>query len=334
MKTDAHASAADSVAARSADTFSLDARIRDRLATSLAHVVERGGPALGLLPSDAKPVLAAIRAHPLEPALFGRYYDLIFAYGRGRMDEARRYWDSLSALARLPARARVVPLTSEALGSDAEHFPRLVFPNVRLSPMVAPTTAAYARFDANYAAAKACLYAIWPERAAEVDALIRLIVGAGGRVAEGEPGFFAGATCFMLWGAVFFNVEQYDSAQRLLDGLVHEAVHAWLFGQAADGPLTLNPLMESHPSPLRQDPRPMDGVYHATYVCAELTLLYTRLADGPQQLGASEEIGRLLAHRRAAFWRGAETLRAAGRLSPRGEALFVAAEEAVRACGA
>lgn len=306
-----------------------DQRLRERLADSLAHLLERGGPALGLTLADAAPALSALRAHAVEPAVFGRYYDSVLAYSREDLQSARRWCAELLELVQAPARPRLVALTPADLGDDAERFARLAFPDADPAPMVAPSAGAVARFAAHHAEARAWLTALWPERAAEVDALTHLTVAAASRPDAPPPGF-AGATSFMLWGAVFFSVDVYDSPLKLLEGLVHEAAHARLFGlAAADGPLTLNPLSASYPSPLRKDPRPMDGIYHATYVCAELIALYTRLAESNDGRAAPDAVARRLADWRAAFWRGAETVRADGQLSPLGEAVFAAAEATV-----
>jgi HEXXH motif-containing protein len=50
-----------------------------------------------------------------------------------------------------------------------------------------------------------------------------------------------------------------------------------LFGFTAGAPLVTNPPQERHASPLREDARPMDGLVHAAYVLARITLFYTQL---------------------------------------------------------
>jgi hypothetical protein len=53
--------------------------------------------------------------------------------------------------------------------------------------------------------------------------------------------------------------------------LAHESSHNLLFGFSADESLVENSPEELFPSPLRMDPRPMDGICHATLagkVCA------------------------------------------------------------------
>jgi HEXXH motif-containing protein len=43
--------------------------------------------------------------------------------------------------------------------------------------------------------------------------------------------------------------------------LTHEAGHSLLFGLTVDEPLVLNLDDVLYPSPLREDPRPMDDIY-------------------------------------------------------------------------
>ena len=51
---------------------------------------------------------------------------------------------------------------------------------------------------------------------------------------------------------------------------LNEAAHALLFGMTMGGRMVENPDSERYSSPLRADPRPMDGVVHATYVIARV----------------------------------------------------------------
>lgn len=54
--------------------------------------------------------------------------------------------------------------------------------------------------------------------------------------------------------------------------LAHEAGHSLLFGLTVDEPLVLNLDDVLYPSPLREDPRPMDDIYHAAFVSAHMAL--------------------------------------------------------------
>jgi HEXXH motif-containing protein len=81
---------------------------------------------------------------------------------------------------------------------------------------------------------------------------------------------FGGVTSLQVWGASFINVEFYNTRWSMVQFLVHEITHSLLFGLGCDQSLVQNSLDESYKSPLRADPRPMDGLVHATLVCARL----------------------------------------------------------------
>jgi HEXXH motif-containing protein len=74
----------------------------------------------------------------------------------------------------------------------------------------------------------------------------------------------------------------------MVQALAHESGHNLLFGLCADGPLHENDNDERFTSPLRRDPRPMDGIIHAAYVSARQhqsvqRLLDARVLDDAQQ---------------------------------------------------
>lgn len=52
--------------------------------------------------------------------------------------------------------------------------------------------------------------------------------------------------------------------------LAHEAAHNVLFGLSPTQFFVTNPESERYSSPLRPDPRPLDGIYHATFVLARM----------------------------------------------------------------
>ena len=65
----------------------------------------------------------------------------------------------------------------------------------------------------------------------------------------------------------------------MIDLLVHESSHVLLFGMAAEEPLTRNPGTERYASPVRPDPRPIDGIFHACFVTTRVHLAMSRLLE-------------------------------------------------------
>lgn len=79
---------------------------------------------------------------------------------------------------------------------------------------------------------------------------------------------YSGASSFALWGAITVNAEIQHNWMQMYRQIVHEAGHNLLFGLAREEPLVLNETTERAASPIRADPRPIDGVFHAAYVSA------------------------------------------------------------------
>ena len=95
-----------------------------------------------------------------------------------------------------------------------------------------------------------------------------VIVGVG----KDEKNSFGGASSLMTWGAIFINAEHYGSLPRVVEFIIHELTHCELFAVNAKETLVLNSTSEVFPSALRRDSRPMDGIYHATLVCAHVSM--------------------------------------------------------------
>ena len=110
-----------------------------------------------------------------------------------------------------------------------------------------------------------------PNLAGEIRVLMReLLLVANG---EGAKFDFDGGSSYTLWSGMYLNVEDKHNPLDVAETLAHESGHTLLFGLTYDEPLVLNEESERFASPLRDDLRPMDGIYHATYVSARM--LYT-----------------------------------------------------------
>lgn len=161
-----------------------------------------------------------------------------------------------------------------------------------------------------------------PELAAEITGLINEIVLAAGARTPGVMRF-DGASSYQLWGALALNVDEHKSDLEMMETLAHEAGHSFLFGMTIDEPLVWNSDDELHKSPLRADPRPMDGIYHATWVSARMhyamrTAYDSDVLDDDQR----HQCDALLDASRRAFEDGDTVIRAEADLSATGAALI------------
>jgi HEXXH motif-containing protein len=112
---------------------------------------------------------------------------------------------------------------------------------------------------------------------------------------------------------------------------VHEAAHTLLTALAVEEPLVKNPRGARYRSPVRTDPRPMEGIYHATFVLAR-TCWFHRAAVANEGL---PQVLRKQAEQAAGqdsryFLDGFATLMAQAKLSGLGRALIDDAARFVR----
>jgi HEXXH motif-containing protein len=137
---------------------------------------------------------------------------------------------------------------------------------------------------------------------------------------------------FALWGAVMVNAGAQGGWPNIFRIVVHETAHTLLFAIARDEPLVLNPPDETHASPLRQDPRPMDGIYHAAFVSARECLAFDSLLCRAESSGEASEdelcaVTAMLEDSVIGFWQCAEILRSDARLSSLGAAILGECED-------
>ena len=312
----------------------LDTAVRAGLANSLRIVFAALESPFHADEDRANALLRAIAAGPVRPAVFGAYIDLVLALIEEREQAVQQLIDEILALpAPAPAGLDVPDLTDEALGpGQAARYGRLLIDDVdfTLGPVaVSGREAARARLLGGLA----LLDAGAPATSAEVRALIREIILVS--AASNPTGaLFDGASTFSLWGAVALNADRLGDRLTTAVALAHETAHNLLFGLALGGRLTENDDDKRHPSPLRADPRPMEGVAHAVYVTARMIhTLRTLLASGVLTAEEADDARARLERYRAAYADSLPVLSAHARFTPAGGATFEAMRAAMTAGG-
>lgn len=292
----------------------LDQIMRERLADTLDYLFSAVGEPLGIGAAEANHLTADIRATAQSPDLFGNYYELVLAIEADNLDEARELASELLGHIN-PAGTRVAAIGERSDG-EAARYRRLLIPEPEMAAQPDPellnntlarTEAAFQLLDRGF-----------PQMAAEIRALLREVVIAAGPEDPKAP-TFDGASSYMLWGAILLNARGQTNVLDTAQALAHESGHNLLFGFCASGSLVENADDELFSSPLRADPRPMDGVFHATYVVARMHQTLVRLLEAnvldEGQIHAA--VADLEAHRRN-FAIGDREIRAGARLTPLG----------------
>ena len=288
--------------------------MRERLAATLDYVFGEVGEELGIDPAEGDRVVSEISAAPQTPNRFGAYYEMVLAVESDELGEARALASELMA----PADAsglRVAAIEDRAPG-QAERYRRLLISEPGMAAQ--PDTTLLADTEERIDAAFALLDQGFPQMSAEIRELLREIVIAAGPE-DPKALTFDGASSYMLWGATLLNARGQTNVLDTAQALAHESGHNLLFGFCASGSLVENADEEVFSSPLRRDPRPMDGVFHATYVVARMHQTLTRLlaAGAVEPADRERALADLAAHERN-FAAGDAVIRENGRLTPLG----------------
>jgi len=280
--------------------------------------------------------IANLKSGPVRPAFFALYSDLVEAIFS---DDEPAFQSAMKTIAEIGAEAlvgaRAITLADADLGPGmAVRFRRHVDDDPTTPLSIDPTSKEELRIASD------CLTRTWnlldvaaPELSSEIRALVRDVIFV---VSEPGPGrlVFHGASTFYLWGSLFLNARMNRDRVSMAEGLAHEAAHSLLFGYSFGAPLVDNDVSERFASPLREDPRPMDGIVHATYVLARMHYCIERLLAS-QALNSAErdrlETAKL--RRRSDYLQGLEVVSSHARFTPIGRALFEGAQNYMATAG-
>jgi hypothetical protein len=292
-----------------------------------------------LIPHDtaaATQLAEAIKMRPVRPAVFALYTSLVEAIGANDSAAARRTADRLLETDPEGGATRVAMLDDGELGSGiADVYARLLNDDPGLPLPIAPVLDEQ-QAVAAVTAALALIDRSAPEMAAEIRGLAREIVAVRPAADPRDSAVtdFDGATTFYLWGAVFVNPVN-RTVVDLAQTLAHETGHLLLFGLSPGEPLVENPDDERYASPLRQDPRPMEGIVHAAYVIARMhyflaaALRAGALPEEDRRSAAAQAAGHI-----ESFFDAAATIERHARFRPTGASVFRSAADYMKAAAA
>ncbi len=249
----------------------IDFRMRQQLADSLEYLnqsfIQQMGTEIGGL---ADMVVSMRQGIIYPPSTFGLYYEITSALIDEDYDQAMSFFDELlNEKPCSPEQVGIITLGQVPKVSNLLRYQRLMdtdptmpFHIESVPDVIAPQSIAH--FQSALNRLRQCI----PELAKEFEALVRTVILVKG---ESKADYqFAGGSSYMLWGALFINAELHTTDIATIEAMAHESAHSLLFGFSIDETLVLNTDEELYSSPLRYDPRPMDGIYHATFVSARM----------------------------------------------------------------
>ncbi|MBL1264247.1 aKG-HExxH-type peptide beta-hydroxylase [Candidatus Methylomicrobium oryzae] len=298
--------------------------------SELANSIDYLGQALDDQLGEKPPGLAELgerlkRGDLYPPSTFGLYYEISSALMYGDHASAADLFRELSLERPITPELKIVTLDQIVPPSKLARYQRLMDTDSETPFHIMPPQPDEAGKPVErFRAAFERLQKAVPALAEEFEAIIREVILVVGDKSNGYD--FAGGSCYLLWGALFINAEQHATDVAMIEAMAHESAHSLLFGFTIEEPLVENQGDERYTSPLRDDPRPMDGIYHATFVSARMHWAMSRLLESNRL--SSEEISLVVASREAdrrSFWNGFETVRQYGKLSETGNKLMASA---------
>jgi hypothetical protein len=126
--------------------------------------------------------------------------------------------------------------------------------------------------------------------------------------------WLVGMTDVRVFGSIYLALPIGNMPMNVYfcEHIIHETSHLHLHTLFAIDKIVLNSPNERYTAPIRPDPRPMYGIFHATFVLSRMTRLFMLLAKDP----VFEEYFELFLKR---FVNGYNTVKKFGKLTPLGE---------------
>lgn len=249
----------------------LNLEMHAALVSSLRNVAGQAADVLSESTINAFGLWAGSRgtAETLPPSAFGAYYELVNALQCDEFDRADTLFHEIMNAPERPKAVQVRRLGHDYDADTTRRFQAYMGNGKTDASGIAPPALKDAHaFTENLNAALAILSEHCPELAQEFHELIReIILVAPDGSSDSE---FEGGTSFKLWGALFLNAECTPTPAQLAVTLAHEQGHAVLFGMCREEMLVHNLDDERFWSPIRQAKRPMEGIFHATFVSARM----------------------------------------------------------------
>ncbi|PAR84426.1 hypothetical protein CGT85_03280 [Vibrio cholerae] len=113
-----------------------------------------------------------------------------------------------------------------------------------------------------------------PVSFAEIECFIDTIYLTGAT----ETSYIRSGCNFYMWGLILLYAEESNSIPYYIEHIVHECAHHALNVLNAHDQLVTNGFEERFDAPLRDDPRPMIGLFHAYFVLFRIFLTLNKLS--------------------------------------------------------
>lgn len=305
-----------------------DQIMRDNLASSLSYLAEVTEGHLAIDAQQLEQALSRLRANEVLPEVFAAYHELVMEVQEGNLDQAQELIEYILTNIQQDASFDIIPFKDPADDARSSHYQKQIDTDPNMPFPVFPASEAdFEKAKSLIIESKSILQESCPELHDEIFALLRRVMVGRGPSADEATYTFDGASAFSLWGAIMLNAHTQKDVVDMIQTLAHESCHNLLFAYCIDDQLVENPDDELYASPLRVDPRPLDGIFHASFVLARMHYALAQIENSPRLTDELRERAAKEREQRVTnFYDGLSTLKAHARYTEIGQRLMNDAE--------
>lgn len=278
--------------------MALRRNINAGLADSLLEVFRACSGHVEIREAEADRIVDRLSAGSREtPYLYSLYFSILAAIERDDIAGVQSLIDRLLATESAQAGLLITSLIPEQFPWDAAMVSGYFSAEAdSVFRYVVPPSGLVPERSAQIREALDMLSLHAPRLMGEMEEIVTTIILAQG-VDEAHPeeaGTFQGSSALRAFGGIIVDIEPSPSLIDAVALLVHEAAHNVLFALAPKDGVVRNGLEERYSSPLRDDLRPLEGIFHAVFVVARMAFAMRELIGSgqltPEQAERAAEI--------------------------------------------
>ena len=298
--------------------FFLRNTVNDQLKTSLTHLLESCDEIIE--PLLYKRLIHQIsqldNRQKISPQLFMLNYNFIESIQKNDITAINVIVETLSRFNWAQSSEIVVDQREQLPSQIDKLFYNLASFDLKVQPKLMATDQVL--FATNKSMAKEALLLLSefvPEIYAESQVFLHNILFINGKNIK------AGSSINAL-GLMYIEQHFVSSIIDMIDMIVHESAHQYLHALSYLDEIVLNPPDERYKAPLRQDKRPLIGIYHAIFVLARITYTFKKLLNSMAHSLDKKKLSNMIDHYILRHNLGKETILKYGQLTPIGASIF------------
>ncbi len=310
----------------------LRASLNRSFASSFEHIFEACRPHVDLPDSLMSSLVPRLRNNSREsPYLYSLHFRLIDAIQEDRLAEVATLLQAIAETGSVTSNLVVTDLRPDVFPWDVNTVSGYFSAEeAAIYRYCAPGEADLPDRRAQVMMALELLRVTAPGLHSEFGELITTIIFAQREKSQGDDRSegFGGASALRAFGGILLNVEIEPTVVDCAASLAHEHAHNVLFALSPMEGVVENSEDERFSSPLRHDARPLEGIFHATFVLARMVYVMDMMRASGLLSDEDDKIAAVIQTEcTPLFFDGLKTVHDHARCTPQGTLAMAAAED-------